>query len=144
MIDDFKMITISGKQIVCGGIGRLFFEDGFPIHLSVDILKEKGIEVSYLHIADELYKNGWKPRAIINTLSQDFPGCEELVTEFINAATMGEKRDDAPPAGQEWIYSKMGYEQQREMLFNFVFGFSSAEAMANPEKRNKMSKIFLA
>lgn len=141
--DYFKIAVIGNEQVVVGGIGKFFYENGFPIHISVDILKEKGYKVSVLHIADELYKNGWKPRAIINALSQDFEGYEEIITEFINAAMSGELQETPPPIGQEWIYSKYGYEAQREILFNSLFGFSSKESMDKKELRDTLIPIMM-
>lgn len=137
----FKIENINGVPTVLKGIGQFFYEEGFPIHISVDILKEKGIAVSVLHIADELYKNGWKKRAIVNTLCQDFEGCEQLVSDFCDAGISGEPRSDIPPIGQEWIYSEHGYEAQREMIFQYLFGFTSSDAINDVSKRKSIAYI---
>ncbi len=137
-MNKFEIATIDGKQVVLAGIGKLFYEEGFPIHISVDILKEKGLSVSVLHIADELYKNGWSEKAIVKTLSQDFEGSESIVSEFIKVATAGEPRKDLPPNGEQWIYSENGYDLQREMLFQWLFNFESSEAFSSKEKRTEL------
>lgn len=142
MMDEFIIQEINGMPTILCGIGRMFYEDGFPIHISVDILKDKGYAVSVLHIADELYKNGWKKRSIVNTLSQDFEGCEKLVSDFVDAGMSGEKRTDKPPIGREWIYSQNGYEEQREMLFRSLYGFPSIEAINNKDKREEPTRIY--
>lgn len=134
-MSSFKLAIVGDRKVIVGGIGKLFYESGFPIHISVDIAKDKGYEVSLLHIADELYKNGWKKRAIINTLKQDFEWCEQSISDFIDAGMSGELREGMPLIGQEWIYSKNGYEAQREILFQSLFGYESKEAMVNKSKR---------
>jgi len=136
MSDKFEITEIDGQKIVVGGIGRLFFEDGFPIHISVDILKDKGIKVSLLHIADELYKNGWSEKAIINTLSQDFPDCSDKIKAFLALAIEGKPFDMPPPTGRKFLYSKNGYDLQREMLYHELFG--------DKDKRVELEKILSA
>lgn len=138
---DFKSININGENIIIGGIGKMFYEDGFPIHIAIDIAKDKGYKISSLHIADELYKNGWSEKAIFNTLREYFPNDISLIQEFCRAATLGEKIQSKPPQGQEWIYSKTGWENQREIIFNYLWGYSSKDAMNDINKREQLSKV---
>ncbi len=140
---DFKCVNINGENIIVGGIGKMFYEDGFPIHISIDIAKDKGYKISPLHIADELYKNGWKERAIVNTLREDFPNDISTVEMFCRVGTDGEKQDTKPPIGQEWIYSKNGWEYQREIIFKYLWGYPSSEAMNDVNKRTQLSQIIL-
>lgn len=93
MIDKIEVIEIGDRMICVKGIGKLFYQEGFPIYMSIDILKEKGIEVSLLHIADELYKNGWEPKTILQKLRQELSNDNDykLVEEFINISGGGTK-----------------------------------------------------
>jgi hypothetical protein len=102
--------TIGDKHICIKGVGKLFFQDGFPISLSVDMLKKKGIHVSILHVADECMKNDWTPKTTFNKIKADF-------------------EDDINKSGfdinllSRFCFSD--YETQREMLFQYLFGVST-------------------
>lgn len=96
-----------GDRFICiKGVGKLFYQDGFPISMAVSILKEKGVEVSIFHVADECMKNGWSAKTTINKLKADFDDdidknnfdLDELI-KFCNSE----------------------YEEQREMIFNYLF-----------------------
>lgn len=96
-----------GDRLICiKGVGKLFYQDGFPISMAVSILKEKGVEVSIFHVADECMKNGWSAKTTINKLKADFDDdidknnfdLDELI-KFCNSE----------------------YEEQREMIFNYLF-----------------------
>ena len=76
MID---IVTIGKRQIAVRGIGRLFYQDGFPITMSIQCLKEKNIEISILHIVDELIKHGWSNKTILNTIIYNFLNIYTLI-----------------------------------------------------------------
>ncbi len=63
--NDINLTFIDGKAIIIGGIGKLYYQDGFPIPMAISHLKKQGVSVSILHIADELLKNGWRPEIMI-------------------------------------------------------------------------------
>lgn len=99
-------IAEDGRQIIIRGVGKLFYQDGFPISMSISVLKKKGWEVSLFHVADECMKNGWSPKTTFNKLVADF-------------------EDDID--GNVWDKEQVrkfcyaSYEEQREMIFNYLF-----------------------
>lgn len=104
MTVDLK-INYFGDRLICfSGIGKMFYQDGFPASMSVQYLLEKGIEVSILHVADECLKNGWSPDTTVKKLTEDF-------------ADIGQRFNK-----QELIiFCNSSYEDQREMIFNYLF-----------------------
>lgn len=118
-----KIITIGERQICVAGIGKLFYQDGFPVSMSRDILKEKGIELSWLHVTDELYKNGWTHKRCLTTLRNEIDDDDV----FIKVKSFIEVAGNHPTK----LYIDNGYEDQREMLFNYLFGCSTKEVISN-------------
>ena len=55
----FNIITVNDRNICTKGVGKLFYEQGFPLSQTADILKEKGIEISWFNVIDEFWNNGW-------------------------------------------------------------------------------------
>jgi hypothetical protein len=95
-------------RIIClKGIGKLFFQEGFPISLSISVLKEQGVEVSILHVADECLKNGWSPITTYNKLKSDFE--EDIDKENHYDLHLLKK------------FCESNYEDQREMIFEYLF-----------------------
>ncbi len=96
-----------GERYICiKGIGRMFYQDGFPISMAISILKEKDIEVSMFHVADECMKNGWSAKTTINKLKADFEDDidkNNFDLDELNKFCLSE------------------YEEQREMIFNYLF-----------------------
>lgn len=113
--DIIDVTCIGNRSIVIKGIGKMFYQDGFPISMSVDLLTKKGLEVSYLHIADELLKNGWKPETVVKRLGEDnqdaLVGNDKIPLDLI----------------KEFCYKE--YEDQRDMIFKYLF--SSREEAAS-------------
>jgi hypothetical protein len=102
-----------GDRIIClKGIGKLFYQDGFPISLSISEMKNKGIEVSIFHVADECMKNGWSPKTTFNKLKADFE--DDIDKNIIDLDLL-----------KKFCYSS--YEDQREMIFKYLF-FSKEQA----------------
>lgn len=97
--------NIGGKRICIGGIGKMFYEQGLPVSMAIQILKEKEIEVSILHIADECLKNGWPAKTTINKLVEDF---QDNISFKLDKAQLG-----------KFCYAS--YEEQREMIFSSLF-----------------------
>ena len=125
---DFIISKINNRNICLGGIGKLFYEQGLPIEISLIEMKERGIDVSFLHIADELYKHGWTKKTILRALSTgDGYLCDiEPIIKFINAATINDDRVNPP--GRELLYSSTGYEAQRGLIFDYLFNNDWDEA----------------
>lgn len=107
--EDIKMTTIDGQMIVIGGIGKLYYQDGFPIPMAISHLKKKGAKVSILHIADELLKNGWRPDRVHQRLKAE---CEDVIAG-----------DNLDPIDWEEVrrFCYAEYEDQREMIFRSLF-----------------------
>lgn len=113
-----------GDRTICiGGIGKMFYQDGFPISMSISKLKEKGIEVSILHVADECLKNGWSAKTTITKLCADF---EEDIEENYYDIDLLKK------------FCNANYEDQREMIFNYLF---QSKENALEWYRTKLNKI---
>jgi len=69
---NLETIQIDGETVCVSGVGRMFFENGLPIGITVSEMAKKGIKVSLLNLADELIKNGWKPKTVTNRIISDF------------------------------------------------------------------------
>lgn len=101
------LIEKFGDRLIClKGVGKLFYQDGFPISISISELKKKDIEVSILHVADECMKNGWSAKTTFNKLKAD-------MEEDIDHNTYDLK------LLEQFCYSS--YEEQREMIFKYLF-----------------------
>lgn len=109
------MVIQIGDRKIALGIGKLFFESGFPIPMAITELAAKGIEVSILHVADECMKNGWSAKTTFNKIKADFEG---------------ENFDST----QLRLFCESEYETQREMIFNYLF--TSQEEAINWGKLN--------
>lgn len=104
LIEDF------GDRVIClRGVGKMFYQHGFPIAMAITELHKKGIEVSLFHVADECLKNGWKAKTVFNKLE------EELV---------GERTNVTKEELETFCYAE--YEDQREMIFNYLYSDKEA------------------
>lgn len=113
-MDGFLVENIDGKEVCLKGVGKLFYQDGFPISMSIQTLKNAGVEVSILHVADECLKHGWSAKTTFNKIKADFD--EDINNEKVNFDEL-EKFCFAP------------YEEQRGMIFNSLFGYNKDNAM---------------
>lgn len=104
MQDDIEIRLIGNRCIAIKGIGRLFFESGFPISMSIAELAKQGVEVSILHVADECLKNGWKPKTVIAKLVADFADVHETLDK---------------EQLERFCYAE--YEEQRQMIFDYLY-----------------------
>lgn len=96
-----------GDRTICiGGVGKIFYQEGVPVSMSISKLKEKGIEVSILHVADECLKNGWSAKTTLNRLMAEI---EDDIDKNYYDIPILEK------------FCNATYEEQREMIFNFLF-----------------------
>ena len=69
-----KTINIGNRVICIAGVAKLFYEGGFPISMSVKELSKEGIEVSFLHLVNELWDNNWSWKAIESKLKGELSG----------------------------------------------------------------------
>lgn len=102
----FRTIQIDNRTICIGGIGKLFYQKGFPISIAISTFKQKGIEISIFHVADECLKNGWSPKTTFNKLKADF---EDDI----------DKNSYDLTALERFCYAEYG--EQREMIFQYLF-----------------------
>ncbi len=116
IVEDFKIEEIGGKKLILKGVGKMFYQDGFPISMSVSALKKKGLEVSILHVADECMKNGWTGKTTFNKLKVDF---EDDIDK------------NSYDLKQLEMFCNSSYEDQREMLFKYLFGCSTDDVRNN-------------
>ncbi len=105
--DDLLIVNINNENICLRGIGRLFYEKGLPISISIEKLKEYNIKVSILHVADECLKNGWSIKTTINKIKADFD--EDINKDNVFDFDLLDK------------FCNSTYEEQREIIFNYLF-----------------------
>ena len=113
-MDKLKVIEVNSKLICVSGIGKMYFENGLPVSISVQTLQKNGIIYNLLNIADEFAKQGWKKRSILNLLSDELNISEkekESVSIFLNSS----------------------YEEQRELIFQSLTKIKSSEAKNNTD-----------
>lgn len=53
MLNDFLIENFDNKLICLKGVGKMFYQEGFPISMIISYFKKQNIEVSILHVADE-------------------------------------------------------------------------------------------
>lgn len=109
-MNEFIVDYINGRYICIKGIGKLFYQDGLPISISIAELKERNIEVSLFHVADECLKVGWSARTTYNKLKTDV--LEDIESNNIDLKLL-----------EKFCYAE--YEEQREMIFQYLFGTES-------------------
>lgn len=107
MKNDIVIEDFGGRRIAIKGIGKMFFQDGFPISMAVSELKKRGVEVSIFHVADECLKNGWSPKTTFNKLVADFD--EDIDNNDFDKERLG-----------KFCYAD--YEEQRTMIFDYLYG----------------------
>lgn len=107
-----KFVQIGTEKVCVKGVGKMFYQDGFPISLCVSELHKRGVKVSILHVADECLKNGWSADTILTKFKEDF-------------ADIGEKLDMV--ILKSFCYAS--YEDQREMIFKSLFKCSSQDVI---------------
>lgn len=127
MKEDF-LIESFGERLICiRGVGKLFYQDGFPISISISELNKKGIEVSIFHVADECLKNGWSSKTTFNKLKADSEDYIEndivLVSDKYNLELL-----------ERFCYAE--YEVQREMIHQYLFNGNVDEI--NKTLKNKL------
>ena len=110
MNNDIVIQKFGERNIAIKGIGKMFFQEGFPISMAVIELQKKGVEVSILHVADECLKNGWSAETTVRKLTDDFQDSQEVLDKDLLS---------------RFCYNT--YEGQREMIFQYLFGYPSQE-----------------
>lgn len=106
----FKIEKFGDRTICIGGVGIMFHQDGFPLGIAAKQLQDKGIELSWLHVAKELYFQYASNDRLYT----------KLVSEIEDANVEGVSVD--LELLKEFIYSD--YDKQCKLIFNYLFGGS--------------------
>jgi len=103
--ENFLIQEFGDRKICIKGVGKLFYQDGFPISLAIDKFKDSDIEVSILHVADECLKNGWSADTTYKKLKEDSEDNKESKYNLEELRT----------------FCYADYETQRSMMFKYLF-----------------------
>jgi hypothetical protein len=131
MKNDLLIEKFGGRTICFGGIGKMFYQEGFPISMAVSELNKKGVEVSILHVADECLKNGWSAKTTYNKLKAYFEDDIDGNSKNID----WQKLEHFCNLSNDPYFKNGGYEEQREMIFQYLFGLSTDDV------RNIINKL---
>ena len=107
---NIQVIIIDNKRICINGIGTFYFEQGIPISITISKLIEKGIEVNYYKLVDEMLK------ADINH-ERIYPLISEAISELIEI----DLSERIKIRKQVNLFLVSDYETQRELIFNSLF-----------------------
>lgn len=125
-----NIIEIEGRKVAIKGIGKMFYQEGYPLSMSVMELNKEGIEVSLLHVVNEFWDNGWSwntiERKLQGELDEDIDGNLKIDFEYLK--TFYNCIDAERETG--------GYEKSREMIFQYLF--SSDKELAKSWLKNKL------
>lgn len=123
MMQEFHIWEHGNRKICLKGIGKLFYETGFPIVMSVEVLREKGIEISFLHLVEELWENGWSWKTIhskfLGEIEEDINHTLQIDFSFLQEFYMN---IDQP------LRKNGGYEKSREIIFEYLFNTTYKDA----------------
>lgn len=119
MHTDIKVFNYRDRKIVIAGIGKLFYEAGFPISLTLFKLQEQGLELSIFHVASELLDRRWPPETVYSKIKEDIE-------------TYGEKRIVITQLLYDFIFGDI--ELQRLIIFKYLFNKSPLELNASERK----------
>lgn len=110
----FEKVEVDGRTILVKGVGKMFYQEGFPISMAIEELRKKDIEVSILHVADECMKHGWSSKTTFNKIKGDFMS---NVDDFNDWDLL-----------ERFCYAE--YEDQREMIFQYLFGCTTNDVIS--------------
>lgn len=130
MKENLQIVNFGKRTICVKGIGKMFYQDGFPISMSVSELKKKGVEVSFLHIINEFWDNGWSWKTIEMKLRGELEGDIDKSLEididnlkyFYDCLEQPKRRNG-------------GYEESREMIFQYLFSVSTNDVRSGKNKK---------
>lgn len=98
--------TIRGEKTILRGVSQMFYQEGLPISIIAEKANNEGYKISWLHFADDLLKQGWKPARVISRLKEE-------VEDSAGSANIDMKMIE------KFVY--LSYEDQREMIFNYLW-----------------------
>ena len=139
MHNDLRIEDFQGRLICIGGVGKMFYQEGFPISMAVSELKKLNVEVSILHAADECLKNGWSAKTTFRKLKADFEEDIDNSSKDIDWCEL----ELFCSLSNDPIWSNGGYETQREMIFKYLFQHSSNYYKENREERKHLLRFLI-
>lgn len=99
------MIYALGVKNLIIGCGSMMMTHGTPLSIQIDLCKREGFDISPLHFADELLKGGFNPTNVIRKIQ------EETVDAGVSWPM---------DLIRKFVFS--GYEEQRAILFEYLYG----------------------
>lgn len=127
--------NIGERKIAVGGVGKLFYQDGFPISMAVSELNKQGIEVSMFHLIEELWENGWSWKTIEIKLRG------EMELDIDKSMSLNfTKLKKFYFCLEQPNRANGGYEESRSIIFEYLFGMSKKEEMAQWVKEKILSR----
>lgn len=109
---NIDFIQIEDRKIAIKGIGKLFYQEGFPISMAIETLNKSNIEVSIFHVVDELIKHGWNNKTILSRLKEDDITDIELFLES--------SYEDQRAMIYEYLYNSDGEQWLRDNIRSFA------------------------
>lgn len=115
------LIQKFGDRTICiKGVGKMFYQHGFPISMSVSEFEKRGIEISFLHVIEEFWENGWSWKTIEMKLKGEL---EEDITKILKIDF--DYLKNFYDCLEQPRRSNGGYEESREIIFKYLFGCPS-------------------
>lgn len=106
---NLRIERFGDRSICIGGVGILFHQGGFPLGMSAKKLNDKGIELSWLHVAKELYFQYTSNDRLYNKLLSEIEDARSVEGVSVDLNLL-----------KEFVYGD--YEKQCELIFNYLFG----------------------
>jgi hypothetical protein len=113
-----EVLEIGNRKVAIKGIAKLFYEEGFPISLSIEELSLSNIEVSLYHIADQCWNNGWSSSTIMKKLRGE---CDIDINNAMSFIDWGSLEYFCSLLEQPQRFNG-GYEESREIIHKYLFG----------------------
>jgi len=102
----FDALQVGNRKIIIKGVGKLFYQEGFPISMALSQFNQRGYEVSMLYVADECMKNGWSPKTTMAKLRADF--VDDIDKNLVDLALLDR-------------FCHASYEEQRAMMRKYLY-----------------------
>ena len=109
------VIEVGNRKIMIKGVGKLFYERGLPLSLSIEKASEKGIEASLYHVVDEFWNNGWSWKTIESKLKAEIEEDKRFKVNLEDLKYFYDCLEQPKRANG-------GYEESRAIIFNYLYG----------------------
>lgn len=125
MKTELRIENLGGRLVCIGGVGEMFHQEGFPLGISARQLKNNGIELSWFHVIKELYFQYTSNDRLFAKIQSEI---EDASSDGIHVDINEIKR---------FVYAD--YETQCEMIFKYLWGCDSSEAIKSKEVRDSIA-----